>query len=72
MRTVNIAISNCIDCPYSEIRADYKETRGWPSYENKKVLCRLADFKEITSDCKEITLISQCHIPDFCPLLKKD
>jgi hypothetical protein len=35
MRTVNIAISNCIDCPYSEIRADYKETRGWPSYENK-------------------------------------
>lgn len=59
-------ITNCLDCPHSEIQAD-PDPNDWFCDDDQKVVCKKAR-KNITIAARPYQLRRECEVPKWCPL----
>lgn len=66
---MNLKISNCIDCPFHEVRSD-PDPDDWFCDDDTNVVCLKTRRKPnvITSACRPYNVRKESDIPSWCPL----
>ena len=66
VKTVKLAISNCMDCPHHDVQRDPDPDDSFCS-DDVKVVCQKAK-RNITVACRPYNMRKECPVPEWCPL----
>lgn len=66
MTKATLKITNCMDCPFHDVRPD-PDPHDWFCDDDEKVYCTKAN-RNITVACRPYNKRKESEVPDWCPI----